>query len=476
MASLAAEDLSKLQIDGEKAGGRMTAEEIAATVRAENVTGDPNDVMEPDTAVIGVVLCPKKKVSQLPKTTEERDIPTLLDKYRTELAALKAECKDVLPDGSAGPIAVPPKSSFDIAYDDIFLLRYLLSRRGNVRQAAASVRKCIAWRKQADIREQVLKPVAEGWWHDSDVKKRLDRHLVFCPFSCLVDGGALIYIRDGIGTGNLVFESVSKEEFMQYGMIAREYCFRWIDRETRRLNRIVKSMYLMDMKKMSLSNMPDSRLRESYSAIAHVSNFAYPQLVSKYIVVNAPYFISWLMGLFKPIVPTSMYEKIELHSGAFGPSEFAKEWLHERYIPEYIGGVYPDARLPAQLTGELVVHGEQDGMVTINVPSRDKRDLEISVPKAKAVLKYEFSPINKGIELIAKFYPGQSAMTRLDNGGKPVDGEVLLQQPLRIQQTNGLYRGEWKIDQTGIVVVTLNNSYSIFTSKTVKYNLDLKVL
>ena len=67
-------------------------------------------------------------------------------------------------------------------------------------------------------------------------------------------------------------------------------------------------------------------------------------------------------------------------------------------------------------------------------------------------------------------------MTRLDNGGKPVDGEVLLQQPLRIQQTNGLYRGEWKIDQTGIVVVTLNNSYSIFTSKTVKYNLNLKVL
>ena len=107
MASLAAEDLSKLQIDGEKAGGRMTAEEIAATVRAENVTGDPNDVMEPDTAVIGVVLCPKKKVSQLPKTTEERDIPTLLDKYRTELAALKAECKDVLPDGSAGPGTSP---------------------------------------------------------------------------------------------------------------------------------------------------------------------------------------------------------------------------------------------------------------------------------------------------------------------------------------------------------------------------------
>ena len=74
--------------------------------------------------VIGVKQVPKSKVSTLPKA-EERDVNTLLEKYKDSIEELKIKCKDVLSLNGNDP-------DIDLIYDDLFLLRYILSKK-NIR-------------------------------------------------------------------------------------------------------------------------------------------------------------------------------------------------------------------------------------------------------------------------------------------------------------------------------------------------------
>jgi hypothetical protein len=465
---------------------------LASSVEALTVgSGDSPKKGEPsvflDKKVVGVVLCPKEKAKELPEF-ERYDVATNFEKYKTELRELKKKLLDVIPEAKPGPDDVmydnnffvrPPRppSSIDIDYDDLFLLRYLLSKKGDVAKAENMVRKCIAWRARKDVRLNVFVPVAEDTWREADTKRRLDKHMVFGPFSNLIDGGSLVYLRDGLGAGNTVYESVSKDEFLWYGIIAREYCFRWIDRESRRLSRIVKSMYMFDMTDAALNTIPNRSLRGVYGTIASISEYAYPQLVSKYLIVNPPYFISFLLGLFRPVVPASMYEKIELFPSAvpLAKSDFAKQWMHQDWIPEFMDGTFPDKDLPKCLTGELVQHGEDASLTEVNVGRMDSKVLTIDVPDAPAKIEYRFST-TKTIGLSATFHAVSKAGKEIREEQQFSDkvyeaSTAILHPPKRIDTGNGLYHGTWEVDCPGVITITLDNKFSYLTAKTVKYKI-----
>ena len=57
---------------------------------------------------------------------------------------------------------------------------------------------------------------------------------------------------------------------MKIGFQSREYVYRWCDTETRRLGRFVKAMFIIDMNKVKLSQMPDSRVQKCYEMQGYV--------------------------------------------------------------------------------------------------------------------------------------------------------------------------------------------------------------
>ena len=106
--------------------------------------------------VKGVKQVLKTDVPSLPKA-EERDVQKLLDKHRESIKILKDRCKDVLSLNGNEP-------GVDLVYDDIFVLRYVLSKNNNLKKAEKAIRVCCKWRADPKIRESILKPVADNTW------------------------------------------------------------------------------------------------------------------------------------------------------------------------------------------------------------------------------------------------------------------------------------------------------------------------
>eukprot|EP00945_MAST-04E_sp_MAST-4E-sp1_P002587 g2587.t1 len=262
----------------------------AITENLSNLNVDNEDVKmhRYGVNVTGVKQVLKSKVSTLPQA-EERDVKKLLEKYKDSIEKLKTKCKDILSLNGNDP-------GIDLIYDDIFILRYVLSKKNNLKKAEEAIRVCCKWRADPEIREQVLKPVADNTWTEAPVYQSFCKHMCFGVLGSQVDGGCLFYLRDGLGFPNTVFESLKRDEFLKIGFQSREYIYRWCDYETRRLGRLVKAMFILDMDKVKLSKLSDSRVQKCYAELGEFSENNNPQMVDKYLVVNAPSFIPWFIS------------------------------------------------------------------------------------------------------------------------------------------------------------------------------------
>ena len=104
----------------------------------------------------GVKQVLKKDVPSLPKA-EERDVQKLLKKHKDSIEKLKDRCKDVFSLNGNEP-------GVDLVYDDLFVLRYVLSKNGSLKKAEEAIRVCCKWRADPEIRKNILKPVADNSW------------------------------------------------------------------------------------------------------------------------------------------------------------------------------------------------------------------------------------------------------------------------------------------------------------------------
>eukprot|EP00943_MAST-04B_sp_MAST-4B-sp1_P000164 g164.t1 len=437
---------------------------ITENVSKLKVSGDEEEIKmhRYGMKVTGVKQVPKSKVSTLPKA-EERDVNTLLEKYKDSIEELKNKCKDVLSlNGN--------DSGIDLIYDDLFLLRYILSKKNNLKKAEEAIRVCCKWRADPEVREQILKPVANDTWRESSLYQSFCKHMVFGILGSQVDGGCLFYLRDGLGKPNEVFETLSRDDFMKMGFQSREYVYRWCDTETRRLGRFVKAMFIIDMDKVKLSQMPDKRVQKCYAELGEFSENNNPQMVEKYLIVNAPSFIPWFIKIIGPLFPRSMMEKFEIFPSnpKLGESEFGKRWINLEYLPDYLGGMFATKDLPKELSGELVQHGDGN-LNKITVGRRSRKYCEVMTP-SKGKINYKFALASKGVYLTATFHKNPEQV----NKEYESPHQIVIQEKLKISAEDGVYSGVWEVPESGILIVELSNAHSRFTGKTVKWSMDFE--
>ena len=98
--------------------------------------------------VKGVKQVLKSDVENLPKV-EERDVNSKLLKYKDSIEKLKVSCSDVLNASECDP-------EVDLIYDDLFILRYVLSKKNDLKKAEAAIRECCRWRADPDVRKSFL--------------------------------------------------------------------------------------------------------------------------------------------------------------------------------------------------------------------------------------------------------------------------------------------------------------------------------
>jgi hypothetical protein len=152
------------------------------------------------------------------------NIDQLLEDHRAEINDLRSRTNDLL---SSNP-------SF---YDDIFLLRYVLthSKKGGMEIAADAVRKTVAWRKENSL---ILEKIAStGKAPYEDIMMRFST----LGYACDLGGYEPIWVvRTGHSNQKAMMSTLSIDQVKDCLHYSKEVFFRMCDERTRKTRKLIK--------------------------------------------------------------------------------------------------------------------------------------------------------------------------------------------------------------------------------------------
>lgn len=180
--------------------------------------------------------------------------------------------------------------------DDLALLRFIISHKGNADSAAEAVRKTLDWRQEKAELLACAKSGTPPPMNDEIVKYTVADFLVTSW------GVPIIVIRAGKSdTGGLV-KYVEHEDLLDWLMYQRERAFVVCDVVTRHTGKLTKAMTVVDLLDQSMF-----RLSYTFAGIVQqtskLSEVCYPQLLSKSVMMNMPSFVSLVWKVARCALP-----------------------------------------------------------------------------------------------------------------------------------------------------------------------------
>ena len=398
----------------------------------------------------------KEAKTKLNATEGSKDeLSELLAKYKSHIEILKSWTKDVLVDD--------PDTESGTLYDDIWILRYVLSNAKDptsekgLKQAENAIRRSILWRKE---NAATLKKIKGGGAvpFDDFVKKYLS---VFRSFG--KDGGPINFVSLKHSNPGGLMDTASFEQVEEYLVMTKEEDMIICDRETRRLRKLVKMVSVIDMHDYGLfSGGSDRRFAKALGNSSNTSSDLYPQLLGMSIVCNTPTFITWLVRLMKLFLSDRTFSKVKFltYCGHGEPPESGKlsdfVEVDDDQVPDFLNGSLDSSKL------NLVRENSEkvDEAVSITIPARTCNECRLVITEAGSMIAYLIAVKDRNV--IVSAY--------LNND----DGEpIVLFEPRKVDASEGTLIGTWKAPLPGKLVIKFDNSYSRFRSKTVRYCIKL---
>lgn len=198
-------------------------------------------------------------------------ISDLLAEHRAAVAAVKAspELRGIL-----GP-----------EHDDLYILRYVLSNKGDADAAASAVLRSINWRREhADLLLRIDALQA-------DVRATIATGML--PWRTV--NGQPVQFTMPFAVPTEQWATKSEDWHFEAGISNRELAYRTCDRLTRESGRLHKLVMLQDATGLSLSFVLRAhKLAGNQGKLSKLSEFLYPQLIDKIIITHPPPFLSLL--------------------------------------------------------------------------------------------------------------------------------------------------------------------------------------
>jgi len=196
-----------------------------------------------------------------------------------------------------------------LVVDDLFLLRYLLSRKSTVK-AAASAKVALEYRRNEEHLRmaQAIKAGSLGlpklFWADP-----------LCATTTSF-GDVVIYIRNLTESMINKLAALEKGEFLLADKVCKEVTYQYLDFETRRRGHFVKCFMVLDytyaifsMRSFNLG----MRLMPEIGKSSKLCQDLYPQMEAATVLANSS-MLEWLVSVIKPFLPESSFEKIRITS------------------------------------------------------------------------------------------------------------------------------------------------------------------
>lgn len=375
------------------------------------------------------------------------------------------------------PGAVPVSDGIACEYDDLFFLRFILSY-DTPEKSLDPVLFCFKFRAEPmtqrlaklakeDKLESLVAMIEAPKWQVAGPMDRSDPGSVLTPHS---GRGVAIIIRAGLCNSSALFDSLTVEECREMHFAHREGMFQFCDKLTRETGILSKQTMFLDMAGAKLSSMMDSRNSKLQAEVSKVAAKAYPQLLGKFCIVNAPSWMTWILAIFRKIGSKRSIAKIELFKSA--DDMWASDWAQKRLIrdkmPAFMGGAVPDSELDSSLTGELRVH---DPPPELTIAARTSKTLDVQVPfVGPGEVVFTVSIVARGINFSATFLKAEAEAGVA--GGS--DRVVLLRKKSKIQAADGPVRGTLFVTGPGVAKLCFDNTHSTLRGKSVRYMFDIR--
>jgi hypothetical protein len=330
-------------------------------------------------------------------------VDALQQTHRTEIDRLRT----LVPE-------LPKPSQTYPFHDDIFLLRYVLSF-STAAKAAGPLRETLAWRKEPAV-ASMLEKCADGGkaWMETPLMQTMAKYQVAGVHDCKRDGSPFVIIRPGLGNQDKLFDSMTYDEMHMAHFAYREIAMRSCDEITRRTRVVAKQTLVFDMSGLRFALMMDRRGQKVHQPVSKASSNYFPQLQSKFVMMNAPTWISVVMNLMTKIMPKRNMEKMALcpckntSKGDMRKCPFASKHLLPEKTPRLIGGQLADddASIHPSLTGALLAQDGEDGggaqWVTVTVPRQAQVERVVEVPMPGARVLWSLKLADRGIRYSAE--------------------------------------------------------------------------
>ena len=203
-------------------------------------------------------------------------------------------------------------------YDEIWMLRYLLSHK-KVSKASDAAIKTMRYRQEkklnelGDIRNKIIDHRNREDGRTFDIQKK------YLQFSR--DSTGLMYAQPDLDRGVVeivtpskldmlsIVKNMSLDDVLDMYILCNEIVYQILDDVTRRTGRLTKALKILDFTDFGLSGFHWQYARRDIAARRQIETL-YPQLLGKVVLVNVGSWFATMWKVMKPILPKSSVEKI----------------------------------------------------------------------------------------------------------------------------------------------------------------------
>mmetsp|Transcript_25578 Transcript_25578/g.59087 ORF Transcript_25578/g.59087 Transcript_25578/m.59087 type:complete len:402 (+) Transcript_25578:53-1258(+) len=261
-------------------------------------------------------LCAGGQSSIVPRTRHVRkatdperysSVFLLKEEYSKELTELRSACGDLL----------------DETHDDIWLIRFLLEKKGDVAEAKANIQVVLKWRagEGKPIVDAAAAAVAEaqadGGWNNAPVlaaAPNIGKIGKYITDECLIvlstsKGDLISMIRASVIPSKEMMEEVSVDELVDFFIYAREVNSIIAAQRSKESTRLCRLVAANDL--TGVSSFPDKAFQEALTGASAKAVELYPGLAGPTVLLNLPFLARAVIGLLLPLFPGAVKEKVK---------------------------------------------------------------------------------------------------------------------------------------------------------------------
>jgi hypothetical protein len=277
---------------------------------------------------------------QRPKHLQpQMSVTESIEKHRAEIDQLKAKHEDLIAQctrrtlEASGSTPVPK-------FDDLFIVRFIISNTPNVEAAEHSLVSTLNWRIE---NAETLHAVRRGAPPPFD--DLIGPHCVVSLHKTTKQNEPVLIVRSGLTNVASLLSVASQLQISQWLLFQREVAFAICDEETRSRGVFVKCISINDFAGVSFGGF-DRRFMQALGQASKWSEEYYCQLLGQSIMINLPSWAKVALNVAKVFMSQRMLDK--LSSCPANPSAKSQKsfmecpWARVKFdansLPTFLGG------------------------------------------------------------------------------------------------------------------------------------------